>query len=71
MTGGTWTRRRVLAFGLAPAAVLVGGGIAGVDLVSRGVLPGRSMLDKLDGACAVAAAPLAYSPPGPSFSGTF
>jgi pimeloyl-ACP methyl ester carboxylesterase len=29
------------------------------------------MLDKLDGACAVAAAPLAYSPPGPSFSGTF
>jgi pimeloyl-ACP methyl ester carboxylesterase len=71
MTGRTWTRRRVLAFGLAPAAVLVGGGIAGVDLVSRGVLPGRSMLDKLDGACAVAAAPLAYSPPGPSFSGTF
>jgi pimeloyl-ACP methyl ester carboxylesterase len=71
MTGRTWTRRRVLAVGLAPAAVLIGGGIAGVDLVSRGVLPGRAMLEKLDGACSVAAPPLAYLPPGPSFSGTF
>jgi len=66
-----WTRRRVLTLGLAPAAVLVGAGIAGVDLVSRGVLPGRSMLEKLDGACSVASPPQASSPPGPSFSGTF
>ena len=60
----------MLAAGLAPA-VLAGAGIAGVELVSRGVLPGRSMLEKLDGACSVATPPLAYSPPGPSFSGTF
>ncbi len=66
-----WTRRRVLTLGLAPAAVLVGAGIAGVDLVSRGVIPGRSMLDRLDGACSVPSPPLAYSPLGPSFSGTF
>ena len=65
-----WTRRRVLTLGLAPAA-LAGAGIAGVDLISRGVLPGRAMLDELDGACSVASPPLAYSPPGPSRSGTF
>ena len=61
----------MLTLGLAPAVVLAGAGIAGVELVSRGVLPGRSMLDQLDGACSVASPPLAYSPPGPSFSGTF
>ncbi len=66
-----WTRRRVLAAGLGSAAVLAGAGIAGVELVSRGVLPGRTVLEKLDGACSVAAPPLAYSRPGPSFSGTF
>jgi len=65
-----WSRRRVLALGLAPAALLAGG-IAGLDLVSRGVLPGRSMLQVLDGACSVTVPPLAYSPVGPSYSGTF
>ena len=65
------TRRRVLAAGLGSAAVLAGAGIAGVELVSRGVLPGRGMLEKLDGACSVATPPLASSSPGPSFSGTF
>ena len=52
--------------GLAPAAALAGAGIAGVELVSRGVLPGRSMLDQLDGACSVASPPLAYSPLEPA-----
>ena len=61
-----WTRRRVLMLGLAPAAALAGAGIAGVELVSRGVLPGRSMLDQLDGACSVASPPLAYSPLEPA-----
>jgi S-formylglutathione hydrolase FrmB len=65
-----WTRRRVLTVGLAPAAVLAAG-IAGVELVSRGVLPGRNMLEKLDGTCSVASPPQAYSPAGPSFSGMF
>ena len=61
-----WSRRRVLALGLAPAAVLAGAGIAGVELVSRGILPGRSMLSSLDGACSVPSPALAYSPLGPS-----
>ena len=70
MIAAGWTRRRVLAIGLAPA-VLAGAGIAGLELVTRGVLPGRSMLEKLDGACSVASPPLAFSSLGPSFSGTF
>jgi enterochelin esterase-like enzyme len=65
------TRRRVLAFGLAPAAAVVAAGITGVELVSHGVLPGRAVLDQFDGTCSVPAPPLAHSPPGPSFSGTF
>jgi S-formylglutathione hydrolase FrmB len=35
------------------------------------VLPGQAALDSLDGACSVPAPRLAYSKPGPSFSGTF
>jgi len=69
MTG--WTRRRVLTHALAPAAVLAGAGVVGAELVSRGALPGRGVLDRLDGACSVAVPPLTYAPPGPSFSGTF
>jgi enterochelin esterase-like enzyme len=67
----SWTRRRVLTLGLAPAAVLACAGIGGTELVSRGVLPGRTLLEKLDGACSVSAPPLAFAPPGPSADGTF
>ena len=70
-TGHRWTRRRVLTLALAPAAVLAGAGLAGTELISRGILPGRSVLAELDGACSVPAPPPAYSPPGPSYSGTF
>ena len=66
-----WTRRRVLTLGLAPAAVLACAGVGGAELVSRGVLPGRTLLDRLDGACSVPASPLAFAPPGPSADGTF
>ncbi len=66
-----WTRRRVLTLGLAPAAVLACAGVGGAELVSRGVLPGRSLLDRLDGACSVPAPPLAFAPPGPAADGTF
>ena len=69
--GSRWSRRRVLTLGLAPAAVLACAGIGGAELVSRGVLPGRSLLEKLDGACSVPAPPLAFAPPGPSADGTF
>lgn len=67
----TLSRRRVLALGVAPAAVVVAAGIAGVELVSRGVLPGQAVLDNFDGGCSVPGTLLAHLPAGPSFSGTF
>lgn len=69
--GSRWTRRRVLTLGFAPVGVLACAAIGGAELVSRGVLPGRTLLDELDGACSVAAPPLAFGSPGPSADGTF
>ena len=66
-----WTRRRVLALGLGGAAAVAAAGAVGVELVDHGVLPGKSALDRYDGACSVASPALAYSPLGPSFSGAF
>jgi pimeloyl-ACP methyl ester carboxylesterase len=66
-----WTRRRVLAFGLGGAAAVVAAGATGLELVSRGVLPGKQLLDQIDGGCSVASAPLSFSTLGPSLSGTF
>jgi predicted esterase len=68
---GGWGRRRVLALGLGGAAVVIAGGVTGLELVSRGVLPGKALLDQVDGACSVPVPPLAYSPVGPWFSGAF
>jgi enterochelin esterase-like enzyme len=58
-------------FGLGGAAVVIAGGVTGVELVSRGVLPGKAVLDQMDGACSVPAPALEYAPLGPSFSGVF
>ena len=66
-----WTRRRVLTLGLAPAAALVAAGVTGLELISRGLLPGKAMLDTLDGACSVPGPALEFSLPGPSSSRTF
>jgi S-formylglutathione hydrolase FrmB len=60
----------VLTLGLAPAAV-VAAGVTGIELVAHGVLPGRAVLEELDGACSVPGPPLAYSLSGPAFSSTF
>ena len=68
--GAGWTRRRVLMLGLAPAAALVAGG-TGLELISRGVLPGKAMLDILGGTCSVPSPAVTFSPPGPSSSRTF
>jgi Putative esterase len=56
---------------VAGAAVVVVGGALGVELVSRGVLPGRQELDRIDGACSVTSPPLRFSGSGPSKSGAF
>ena len=67
------SRRRFLGYGLAGVvAAAAAGGAGGSELVSRGVLPGKGVLDAIDGACSVAAPDLAsYAPPGPQVSGTF
>jgi predicted esterase len=66
-----WTRRKVLMLGVGGVAAIVGAGAVGVELVDHGVLPGKSELDQLDGACSVSSAPFAFSALGPSRSGTF
>ena len=71
MTPAGWTRRRVLTLGLAPAAVLACAAAGGAELVSRGILPGRTLLDEFDGACSVPEPSLASSPLGPSVDGAF
>jgi enterochelin esterase-like enzyme len=45
--------------------------VVGIELVSRGVLPGQQTLDRIDGACSVPPTSLRFSAPGPSTSGTF
>ena len=65
------SRRTVITNGCLIAAAFTAAGAAGAELVSRGVLPGRTELEKLDGACAAAAPPVPHGPPGPSLSGTF
>jgi enterochelin esterase-like enzyme len=66
-----WSRRRLLAAGLVSAAIVGAGSVAGVELIDHGVLPGRSALDQLEGACAVSAPALVFGSTGPSESGTF
>ena len=46
-------------------------GVAGTELVSHGVLPGRSVLDELDGACNVALPKFEFHGTPSSFSGSF
>ena len=61
----------MLALGLGGAAAVIAGGVTGVELISHRVLPGKALLDNIDGACSVPAPPLKYAPPGPSYSGAF
>jgi pimeloyl-ACP methyl ester carboxylesterase len=69
--GSGWTRRRVLTLALAPAAALAAAGAAGLELISHGILPGKTALDTLDGACSVPGPALEFSLPGPASSGMF
>jgi pimeloyl-ACP methyl ester carboxylesterase len=68
----TLARRRFLACGLAGTAVAAAAAATAFELVDHGVLPGRSELNQLDGACDVPAPDLGRSAaPGPQYSGTF
>lgn len=65
-------RRLVLRALLASSAGVIAAVVVGVELVDHSVLPGKSMLDALDGACDLPGADLAvYATPGPEISGSF
>jgi enterochelin esterase-like enzyme len=66
-----WSRRRVLVFGVGGVAVVLAGGALGLELVSRGVLPGQQELDRVDGACSVDGPAFRFYGRGSSKSGTF
>lgn len=67
------TRRRFLGYvagGVVAATAAAGAGA--FELVDHGVVPGKSKLDQLDGACDLPATDFTpYAPPGPQDSGTF
>jgi pimeloyl-ACP methyl ester carboxylesterase len=63
-------RRRVLT-GLGGLAGVTALGAIGLELVARGVLPGKQTLDQLDGACSVQAAVVTLAAPGAIRTGTF
>ena len=65
------TRRRVLVAGLCAVGAATAAAAGAVALVDHGVLPGKSLLDQLDGACDVAAVPFVHGALGPSRSGSF
>src|ERR1700761_1804181 len=66
------SRRRFLRYGLAGIAAVAVAGATGFEFVDHGLLPGKSELDQLDGACDVLAPDFApYATPGPQYSGTF
>jgi pimeloyl-ACP methyl ester carboxylesterase len=65
------SRRLVLAAAVGTLVVGAGTG-TGYELVSHEVLPGKSVLDRLDGACTVGSAGFSFVRPlGPSVSGSF
>ena len=68
----TTARRRFLTYALAGLAVTAMAGGSAFELVDHDVLPGKTELDQLDGACDVPAPDLTrYAAPGPQYSGTF
>jgi predicted peptidase len=64
------TRRSVLTWGLGSVAVAVGAAGTGVELVEHEILPGHTLLDRVDGACDVSVPARSFGPVGPSFEET-
>jgi predicted esterase len=65
------SRRRLLWWLGTGLTAVVAGSAAAVELVDHGVLPGKQLLETLDGACSVPAPTLSFAPVGPSYSGRF
>ncbi len=55
----------MLGAGLGGLAAVAAAGAGALELAARGVLPGRQLVDRLDGACSVASPPLALLRPRP------
>jgi pimeloyl-ACP methyl ester carboxylesterase len=70
-TGSPVSRRRFLAWALGATSAVVVAATAGLELAAHGVIPGRSDVLELEGACDVSGAPSTFLAPGPSSSGTF
>jgi len=68
---GGFTRRQFLFAAGAGLGVVVAAGLGAAELVDHGVLPGKSVLDRLDGACSVSVPPLHFASVGPTISGQF
>ena len=67
----TFSRRKLLTYGLGGVAGVVAVGATGFELVSHGVLPGQHELDELDGVCSVGSTNLTFHAQGPSATGSF
>lgn len=65
------SRRRLLTWSLASIGSVIALGATGVELVDHGVLPGKSVLDELAGACDVDTTKFVTSGVGELFSGSF
>jgi len=65
------SRRRLLTWIAGGVGAVVVAGATGLELVSHGVLPGKQLLDQIDGACSVPAPALSFEAVGPSESGRF
>lgn len=67
----SWSRRKVLTVALGGIGAIAGLAMVGFELVDRGVLPGKAILNALDGACSVPNETLTFAALGPTISGHF
>lgn len=67
----TVSRRRLLGWIAGGLGAVVVVGVGGVELVAHGVLPGKLLLDELDGACSVNAPNIVFGQLGTTTSGQF
>jgi predicted esterase len=65
------SRRGLLGWLAGGLGAVVVAGVVGVELVDHGVLPGKLLLDELDGACSVTAPKLDFGEVGTTTSGRF
>jgi len=67
----TVSRRRLLGWVAGGLGAVVVAGVVGYELVDHGVLPGKLLLDELDGACSVNAPHILFGELGTTTSGQF